>query len=303
MKILNYICVSFSELLSAEILIIFALSAIVVVFGVCLCFILYKYKLSQNKMKRTVIRLPIPQIPQNNHPIEMDYRLYDIINDADVIDDHNLLQIQMSADYLDVISTGSAESSNMVNHGPSAQTKKHKLEIDNCSGNSYNITSSSDDDIQELTEGYLNPYQPIIKTSPLTKTEYLTLGTIHTTNSGVSVYKRSAINENESVTKDPEQMEEDGVRRLSENCNYPNCCLSNMRGYVSMSCVNVNIERSKMQICSAKERPDKKSTDKYNHDYYNLFKSKSESDIFSKHVQKNKCSHSFPKRLSSGYLI
>lgn len=270
--------------MSTEIIVIFALSAIVIVFGVCLCFILYKYKLSQTKKKRTIIRSPIPPLPQNNQPIASEYRLYDIINEADLLDDHDLQQIRKSAVYLDVISTGSAESSNIVNLEPTALANRQE----NCSVSSGDNTSSSDENKQEVTEGYLNPYQPIIKTSPPTKKEYLTLATIHTVDSGVPYYKSSSEIKKEYETKDPLQMRQASLRRLYANGNFsmniryvdPKCCLSNMRGYVSMSCVNLNIERPKMQICSEKESQDNKSTRDYSHDYCNLFKTKSESDIF-----------------------
>ncbi|VDI43319.1 Hypothetical predicted protein [Mytilus galloprovincialis] len=273
---------SVDGLLSTEIIVIFALSAIVIVFGVCLCFILYKYKLSQKKKKRTIIRSPIPPLPQNDQPIASEYRLYDIINEADLLDDNDLQQIRKSADYLDVISTGSDDSSNMVNHDPIALTNKQE----NCSVSSGNHTSSSDENNQEVTEGYLNPYQPIIKMSPPTKKEYLTLATVHTIDSGVPDYKSSK-SKIEYETKDPLQMGQGSLRRLyaNENCSMniiyvnPKCCLTNMRGYVSMSCV-LNIERPKMQICSEKESQDTKSHKEYSHDYCNLFKTKSESDIF-----------------------
>lgn len=85
------------------------LSVVVVVFGFGFFFIFYKYK-SATKTKTNY------PLPESNHIIEMNDRFYDIINDAEMLDDQQLqqLQMQINSDYLDVIqgvnSTGSTKS-------------------------------------------------------------------------------------------------------------------------------------------------------------------------------------------------
>ncbi|VDI43317.1 Hypothetical predicted protein, partial [Mytilus galloprovincialis] len=180
--------ISVQGVLTTEIFIILTLSTgIVLVFGVCLCFIFYKYKSATKERKPTNNQLQIiPLPPHNNYTVEIEERLYDIIEEEYMLDDQHLqqMQMQMGSDYLDVINeTNSTETSesktkeipNVSSHSVPASKSQNTNKNEKSSLLSSDSTSSNDEDRQETTEDYVNPYQPVLKMSPPKKGEYLTI--------------------------------------------------------------------------------------------------------------------------------
>ncbi|CAG2211252.1 unnamed protein product [Mytilus edulis] len=179
--------------LTTEIIIILTLSGIVLVFGVCLCFSFYKYKSAAKEKRR---KPPVSQLqiisspPHNAYAIKMEERLYDLIDESEMLDDHHIQQMQIASVYLDVIDesiyTMSYESQNkgiLSVPSQSIQTAEVKHQENKNDSSSFFLgsdsTSPNDEDRQETTEDYVNPYQPVLKISPPQKEDYLTIPPIH----------------------------------------------------------------------------------------------------------------------------
>lgn len=291
---LNVLDIAFSGLISMEMILNITLSVIVGVFGVCLCFIYFKYKSAAKRSKPTIIQSPLPL-----SPIETDYRLYDIINEADMLDDHHLHHLQISSDYLDVISasssTGSFKSTNFVNHdfpcqfAPCAKTKTRESIVDCSSLISGDSTLSSAAANQDATQDYLNPYTAVIKMSPPIKDEYLTLQTLHKTADKSPDNKTESTSKNEGILIYPLQPDVDILRQLYEHVGqtikfaHYNSRRSffKMRGHVSKSCQNLNEKNSfnsNQGVINMNSIEDTKLS------CYQTFKCKSDSDVYCKHV-------------------
>lgn len=191
--------------LSTEMISNVTLSVVVGVFGLCLCVIFCNYQSKRTRKNKAIIQSPIPPKAVNNHTIGIEDRVYEVINDADVLDDQNLRQIQMhmSSDYLDAInasnSTGSGRSTFETNNNsppqylPCAETTNNESKFDG-SPLASSVTSSSSGQFNDnTTQDYLNPYQPVIKITPPRKGEYLTLATIHTLDSNLPDFKTGSI--------------------------------------------------------------------------------------------------------------
>lgn len=252
-------------------------------------------------MKATITPSQNPAPTLNSHHIEMEERLYDIINDADMLDEQQLKEIQMSADYLDVIcgsnSSGSGEGPNAdtnENIFKSLSANQMKILVDKviCSSlNNSESTFSSGDDRPETTQDYLNPYQSVIKTSPPSIREYLTLATVHNRTESTEFDKQSgSLSNNENILQDPKDLEEIGLRQpyKYENfsisvgyADYQNC-LSSKRERESKSCENLKRYSAKKTEPFGKDDKRIASNEDNNFDYYNVFKTKSESNIFCK---------------------
>ncbi|VDI63679.1 Hypothetical predicted protein [Mytilus galloprovincialis] len=217
----------FQGLLSREIIVYLTLSVLVLIFGICLCFIFYKYKTVNTKKKATITQAQNPSTTQNSHNIEMEERLYDIIDDADLIEVQQLKDNQMSPDYLDAISgsnsTGSGEGKhveNTDNNFESLSTDQIKMLVNKviCSSlNKRESTSSSGEEHQDTKQDYLNPYQSVINTSPPNIREYLTLTTVHnkTGSSGID-NNLGSLSKNENILHRPIDLEEIGLHRPYE---------------------------------------------------------------------------------------
>lgn len=156
------------------------------VFGVCLCFIFYKYKSATKERKPTNNQLQIiPLPPHNDYTVEIEERLYDIIEEEYMLDDHHLQQMQIIwlSDYLDVINeTNSTET-----------TESKTKEIPNVSSHSVPASKSQNTNKNEKSSLFsrtvphqmmktarkqqkiMYPYQPVLKMSPPKKGKYLTI--------------------------------------------------------------------------------------------------------------------------------
>lgn len=278
------------------------LSGILLVFGVCLCFIFYKYKSAAKEKKQATDQLQIiPSTQQNDHAVEMEERLYEIIEEQDMLDDHHLQQIRMrmASDYLDVINESNSTelfesktkeirhfSSQSVPTSNSKKTEKNEIS----SLLSSDSTSSNDEDRQETTDNYENPYQPVLKMSPPKKGEYLTIPPLHEIDNSLN---DNTTGDTEMHSIHPRQLEVGVSIQLFEHKNLVNCRrtymyanLLNIRKQVSVSCRSLNIDRPQFEISSKLKGKDINSTEDYRLQYYNIFKTKSESDIFCKHTFK-----------------
>lgn len=204
---------------------IIALAVVVVLFGICLLHLFYKYEFAAQRKRPTLLESENTQDHQRNHTIEIEdrlYHFYDIINDADVVDDHHLQQIQISSDYVDVIrssdSIASSKSKSEVSYDipcedlPSAGTKKY--ESNAAFGRSGITTSLHNDEQQDTAQDYVNLYQPLIKLSPPKREEYLTLATIDRTDGNSLDYNTSLIFTKTCVLPHPQQLE--FLRQLHE---------------------------------------------------------------------------------------
>lgn len=229
----------------------------------------------------------------------MEESFYDVIDEADMLDNQ---QMQMSSDYLDVINDpnikDSSESKGFGNHNnpfiSSISTAQSKRQTDNvkedcCSWKSGNSTSSSDVCNQEITQDYLNPYQPMIKISPSTNGEYLVLATVHTvTDSSLLDYKADAKDQQDCKQKHHQEVEKEVLPQSykrpirSVECIEPTY-LSKISQGKSNSCENLNVKRIKMNEKDG-ENTNTIRDDRLN--YCRKFKTKSESDIYSKHALK-----------------
>lgn len=153
---------------------------------------------------------------------------------------------------------------------------------------SSETASSSTGENRETPQDFLNPYQPLINMTLQKKGEYLTLTTVtvHKTENSFSNFNTDAILANECVLKEYEHVDPDTMRQLHPNTNYsinvdgrdPKWCLSNIKG-VSLSCNNLTSKRPSI-IQSGKERTFKNPTEDFRLDYYKMFKTRSESDMF-----------------------
>lgn len=250
------------------------------------------YKSATKRENTTIIRLPIVPIPENSHTIKIEDRLYEIINEADMLDDQQLQQIQMQkrSGYLDVFSSSnsiaSGNSTKDVNNDiesrffQSDEKKNHESKDKCCYLVSGDTTSSSSEDNPENTQDYLNPYQPITKLSPPTKREYLTLATVHRLDNSLPFAVSQSKFEPQPEMEVCCQLQE--YENYSNNLEYtdPQRCLSNKRRHVSMSCKTFDCERQMNIHSNEKDIRNDKSSEDYRIEYPKVFKTKSDSDIF-----------------------
>lgn len=68
--------------------------------GMCLCFVFYKCKTTGMRKKATMIK----STNQRSLNIEMEERVYNIIDDEDMLDDKEIhkMQIEMSSDFFNL---------------------------------------------------------------------------------------------------------------------------------------------------------------------------------------------------------
>lgn len=81
MKDINNYVIAISELLSREIIAYYTLTLMVVVPGICLCLMFYKYNMLPNKKKARCIHIFNHSLPKSNQNFEIDDSVYDNIND------------------------------------------------------------------------------------------------------------------------------------------------------------------------------------------------------------------------------
>lgn len=78
--------IGISDVLPREIIITYVtLPLIVVVLGICVCFIFYKYKTVGKMKKVTIIHPGNTLLPQHRQDIEIEERLYDTIGDTHML--------------------------------------------------------------------------------------------------------------------------------------------------------------------------------------------------------------------------
>lgn len=155
--------------------------------------------------------------------------------------------------------------------------------------NNRESTSTSSEEHQETKQEYLNPYQSVIKTSPPNIREYLTLATVHNRidSSGVD-NKSSSLSNNENILQHPIDLEEIALNRPYEyensliNVEYavPQRCFLSDRVRESKSCENLNSIRLNTKSSSRKDKTNKTSNEDNSLGYYNVPKTRSESDIY-----------------------
>lgn len=261
-------------LLSREIIVYSALSVLVIGFGICLCFVFLKYKTLTEKNKKNIVNINQTQnssIPQQIQTIENADRLYDIIDEEDILDDRRIQQMQMSSNYIDVIHDSnireSCESKSFENQDNpcqlppthETQNQENNMKMDSRSLKSGDSTLSSDEYHQDLTQDYLNPYQPMIDISPPAERKYITIATAQ---SRVDNDYKAAIVRNENELQHPREVVKDAMTNLYDNYKSSSVSFgSNVSKYFSnreggkesKSYENLNVERFKMTSYSGKE--------------------------------------------------
>ncbi|CAG2211259.1 unnamed protein product [Mytilus edulis] len=216
-------------LLFREVIVYSALSVLVIGFRICLCFVLFKYKTLSKKHLVTISQTRNALITLQIQPHETADRLYDIINDEDILDDRRIQQMLMSSNYLDVIhdsNTRELESNRCPNQDnpcqllsiDQTQNQENNLKVDGHSLMSGDNTSSSDEYQWDSTQDYLNPYQPMIEISPPVENKYLTIATAHNRHDrGDGNYKDSTVVRNAYEPQHPRKMEKDAMANLHDN--------------------------------------------------------------------------------------
>ncbi|VDI45554.1 Hypothetical predicted protein, partial [Mytilus galloprovincialis] len=216
-------------LLSREIIAYSALSVLVIGFGICLFFVLLKYNTLSKKYIVTISQTQNSSVPQQIQTIEIADRLYDIINEEDILDDRRIQQMQMSSNYLDVIHDSNTrercESKSFENQDDpcqllsidQTQNQENNLKSDSRFLKSGDSTSSSDEFHKDLIQDYLNPYQPMIDISPPEERKYLTIAKAHSRIDGN--YKDSEVVTNEYELQHPREMEKNAMTNLQDNYN------------------------------------------------------------------------------------
>lgn len=225
LKDLTVLNITISGLLAREIVVYLTLSVLVLIFGICACFIFHK-----NMKKKTTQNM---SHPLRSHNIGMDQRVYDFIDETNMLNDHQLQQMQtwqMSPAYLDVISDSNnsvcVESKDLDNQDSAChslsntQTKSQdiNLKVDGQSLISGDSTSSSDEYPKETPQDYLNPYQPMIEMKPPKIKEYLKLATVQDqTDRNFVNYKKGALSKNVRKPQYPQEVEKDILPMPSES--------------------------------------------------------------------------------------
>ncbi|VDI30460.1 Hypothetical predicted protein [Mytilus galloprovincialis] len=227
-------------LLSREIIVYSALSVLVSGFGICLCFVFLKYRTLTKKFIVTISQTQNSLLPQQIQPGETADRLYDSINDDDILDNRRLQQMQISSNYLDT------------------QNQDNNLNSNSLSLKSGDSTSSSDEYQWDSTQDYLNPYQPMIDISPPVEHKYLTIATTQSRVDGH--YKDSEIVRNKHELQHPREVEKDIIAKCYGNYSSVGFgsnetkSVSNRKGVKeSKSYENLNVEQLKMTFNSGKE--------------------------------------------------
>lgn len=128
----------------------YTLPVVIVVLGLCVCLILYKYKIVGKKKNIPIIHPQNPSLPQNIQEIETEERLYDIIGET-----HMLRYVQQMM---------KATSSN----------RDDRTTVEN-RGHSF------DEDDQVTIEQFIN--QPLSKLSPTPVMDHVIEAIVHTKNS------------------------------------------------------------------------------------------------------------------------
>lgn len=140
------------EKLSNEMIAYYTLPGVVVVLGICVCLILYKYKIVGKMKKVPIIHPQNPSLPQHRQQIETEERLYDIIGET-----HMLRYVQQM-----MKSTGSII-------GDSKSVGSHE--------------TSLDEGQKKTIEQFID--HPVVKLSPSQVRDYDTVAIVHTVDSSL----------------------------------------------------------------------------------------------------------------------
>lgn len=223
----------------------------VVVPGICLCIMFYKYKTKVTQKRKAKQKHLLLQNSQN---IEMEKSLYDNIDETDMLG--LIEQIEIASDRIDVMiesnSTGSGEN-----------------------------TSALDEGQNERKNDFVN--QSVIKITPLVISEYLTQATVHCS---LSESERNTVFEHGCILQHLNAQKNDTLRlpheydtsSINAKQTVPVMCFSNNPERVSRSCDNLNT--AKLITCTGSYDQNTISAEENMLASYNISKTKSESDIF-----------------------
>lgn len=163
------------------------------------------------------------------------------------------------------------------------EIRESKVYCSNLINGDSSSSQSSNEENQDTTPDYLNPYTPVIKMSPPKKEEYLTLATVHKVDGGPLDNFTKTNSKNHCLFKHHQQLATDAFNQLYHNenrlinigCKDSQLCLSNIKEHVFRSCENFNIKRlqDKRGVTLNLVKDNSPNC-------FNIFKSKSESDIF-----------------------
>lgn len=246
-------------MLSRKIITYYTLTLLVVVPGICLCSIFYKYKIVPRKKKVTFMHISNPSIIKRSHSIEIEGSLYYSIDDTDMagfID-----QQEISPDQLDMIS-GST-----------------------CTLGDANI-SSFDNGQYEKTQQWI--HQPVNTISPPTISDYITQATVHSIDSNMPDNDETIPCESKDSGQDRKAPQKDVVRLPYEHgiSSIIDRYTATQRGLfkipkrVSKSCDNLKTESVKFRIFSESNGEHINSFEVDRLNFYDISKTKSESYIY-----------------------
>lgn len=92
--------IAISGPLSGDIVVYYTISAIVAVFIICICFVVYKCRTGS---KTTIRQSKITSLPRYSKNVTNEERVYNIIVDEDMLDDESIqkMQMEMSSEFVD----------------------------------------------------------------------------------------------------------------------------------------------------------------------------------------------------------
>lgn len=191
--------ITISGLSSTEIMSHCTLTVMIVNFSVGLCFIFYKYESATKEKRPTIIKSLIAPLFQNDHIIEMEDRVYDIIQDTDMLDDQNIqqVQIQLSPDYFSESHCNECkESKNKLYdfsfQSLSSATKRDEHQSDCSASINGDNTSSSDENYQKVFPDNLNLHQQSVEMSFPRQKSLIAHASVHTIDTSVIEEKTKA---------------------------------------------------------------------------------------------------------------
>lgn len=241
----NIYYISISDLLSRKIITYYTLTLIVVVTGIWLCFLFYKYKTKVTKKKKSkIIQAQKLLLPNISRTIEIEESPYDDINDTDMLG--VIEQMDISSDNLDVIRR--LNSTAIGEH-----------------------FSSCDEGQNRSKQNYFK--QPVMKMTTPKNEDYITHATVHRIESRVP---DTRIQQPNTPRKDALRLPyeyEICLANINVEISVPQSSL--LKVIKSKSCENLNIESFKSGTCYKIINPTKER----GLDFNNITKTKSESDI------------------------
>lgn len=115
----------------------------VLVPGICLCFIFYKHKILPQKKKSTISKSQRSKLPQNRQNIEIEENMYDNIDDTDLLEYGE--RIQISSDDINTINKSKTAACRNSLHIEKYDYSVQSLSTDGTHKQDFNHTLSGDD--------------------------------------------------------------------------------------------------------------------------------------------------------------